>query len=521
LHVLIIPHFRFAVAAYLRLAHNLRLPCVLNAEGDPVELEQSQSLQPQQSIAITANLITSLKILQLSSEELEQTIEQELVNNPALEVDERETCSVCGAVLQEGRCPECAGGSAAQAAADEDTAGPWEEDAYDAWRIETRPNNASDDDYDPVSLAASEMSLQDYLLDALQSAIPREDAPIAEYLVGSLDESGYLTVGEDEVAEACGVSPDRVREVVAILQQQDPPGVGARSPRECLIIQLKHLAEDGKGDQLALRILNECFEELGQHKFEVIASKLHVKADHVLVSWAFIKDNLTPFPAWSLWHNGQRVSTGSSGFVRPDVAIKPSEDGYTVEVLEEARYQFRISDFYRELMGEHELQPDERDFIRKHTNQAKFFIGFVRERWDTIRQITDCIVDVQRDFLDHGIRQLKPLTRSEVAYRVGLHESTVSRATANKFMLLPTKQVISFDDVFDGSLAIKDAIREIIGKEQQDHPLSDEEIAGELREQGMFVARRTVAKYREAIHVLPSTLRSRAYQNALRAKMAG
>jgi RNA polymerase sigma-54 factor len=112
------------------------------------------------------------------------------------------------------------------------------------------------------------------------------------------------------------------------------------------------------------------------------------------------------------------------------------------------------------------------------------------------------------------------LTRSEVAYRVGLHESTVSRATANKFMLLPTKRVISFDDVFDGSLAIKDAIREIIAKEETERPLSDEEIAGELRDQGMFVARRTVAKYREAIHLLPSTLRSRAYQSAARARLA-
>ena len=484
-----------------------------------MELEQTQSLQPQMSIAITANLITSLKILQLSSEQLEQTIEQELTNNPALEVEERETCSVCGGLLRDGRCPECAG-EAAATTPDVDARSPWEEDSYDAWRIDTRPNNANDDDYDPISLAASEMSLQDYLLDVLQSAISSQDAPIAEYLIGSLDESGYLTVGDEEVAEACDVSPERVRDVIAVLQQQDPPGVGARSPRECLIIQLRHLAEDGKGDQLAVRILNECFEELGQHKFEAIASRLHVNADHVLASWAFIKDNLTPFPAWSLWQNGQRVSTRGSGFVRPDVAIKPSEDGYTVEVLEEARYQFRINDFYRELLGEHELQADERDFIRKHTNQAKFFIGFVKERWDTIRLITECIVDIQRDFLDHGIRKLKPLTRSEVAYRVGLHESTVSRATANKFMLLPTKQVISFDDVFDGSLAIKDAIRELITKEEQLQPLSDEEIAGELREQGMFVARRTVAKYREAIHILPSTLRSRAHQNALRAKLA-
>jgi len=472
----------------------------------------------QTSIAITANLITSLKILQLSSEELEQTIQQELVDNPALEVEERETCSVCGGPLQDGRCPECAADSGTVQS--EPASTPWEDDGYDTWRIETRANTDSDDEYDPVALAASETSLQDYLSEALRGAIPDEDWPIADYLVGSLDDSGYLTVGEEEVAEACGVSVDRVRGVIEALQQQDPPGVGARSPRECLSIQLRHLAEDGKGDQLAERILVQCFEELGQHKFDAISSKLHVRADHVLASWAYIKDNLTPFPAWSLWQGGQRISIGGNGFVRPDVAIKPAEGGYAVDVLEESRYQFRVNDLYRELLNDHGLAAEEREFLRKHTNQAKFFIGFIRERWDTIRQITECIVDVQRDYLDHGIRQLKSLTRSEVAYRVGLHESTVSRATANKYILLPSKRVISFDDMFDGSLATKDAIRAIIANEDQGRPLSDEEIAGELHEEGMFVARRTVAKYREAIHILPSTLRSRAYQNAARARMA-
>ncbi|HLG71696.1 MAG TPA: RNA polymerase factor sigma-54 [Chloroflexota bacterium] len=484
-----------------------------------MELEQSQSLQPQTTVAITANLITSLKILQLSSDELQQTIEQEIVNNPFLELDERETCAVCGSPLIDGRCPEC---SSEPAAAPADTeSSTWDDDSYDAWRIDTRPNNSGDDEYDPVALAAGEMSLQDYLLDSLLSTIPSGDAAIAEYLIGSLDDSGYLTVEDDEVAAACGVPVERVQSLVEALQQLDPPGVGARNPRECLIIQLKHLMEDGRGDALALRILEQCFEELGQHKFEAIASRLRIKADHVLTSWAFIKDNLTPFPAWRTWQNGQRLATGGSGVIRPDVAIKPSEDGYTVEVLEEARYQFRINDMYREMMSEHELPSEDREFVRRYTNQAKFFIGFVKERWDTIRQITECISEVQRDFLDHGIRHLKPLTRSEVAFHVGLHESTVSRATANKYILLPSKRVISFDDLFDGSLAIKDAIREIIAAERPERPLSDEEIAAELKEQGMFVARRTVAKYREAIHILPSTLRGRAYHNMQRARLAG
>ena len=126
------------------------------------------------------------------------------------------------------------------------------------------------------------------------------------------------------------------------------------------------------------------------------------------------------------------------------------------------------------------------------------------QRWNTLRQITECLVDCQRDFLDRGIRCLKPLTRSEVAMRVNLHESTVSRATANKFILLPSRRVISFDDLFDGSLAIKDAIREIIENEDHIHPLSDQEIAQMLQERGVFLARRTVAKYREDMRI-PST----------------
>ncbi|HEX6512118.1 MAG TPA: hypothetical protein VF157_07470, partial [Chloroflexota bacterium] len=363
-----------------------------------MELEQNQSLQPQINIAITANLITSLKILQLSSEELAQTIEQEMTNNPALEVEERESCPVCSAPLQDGRCPECAA-ETSTANATAEASVPWEEEPYDAWRIETKPNTATDDEYDPISLAASETSVQDYLLEALLSNIDAEDASIADYLIGSLDDSGYLTVGDEEVAEACGVSIDRVRAVVEVLQQQDPPGVGARSPRECLIIQLRHLTDQGRGDQIAMRILNECFEELGQHKFDAIASKLRIRSDQVLASWAYIKDNLTPFPAWGVLHNGQRVSTGDSGFVRPDVAIRPVEDGYGVDVLEESRYQFRVNDLYRDLLNESELQPDEREFIRRHANQAKFFIGFIKERWETIRNITACIVDVQREFL--------------------------------------------------------------------------------------------------------------------------
>ncbi len=408
-----------------------------------MDLEQSQTLLPQLNVNISAKLITSLKILQLSADELSQTISQEMTDNPALEIDERQLCPICGGPLEDGRCQDCypAQGEAASAA---DT--DYDATAY----IETRErqrNRETDEEYDPISLVASDVSLSDYLTGSMYNALPAQDFPIADYLVGSLD---------------------------------------------------------------VKRILTSCFEELGEHKFDQIASRLHLKMEHVIEAWEFIKTNLTPFPAWSFWRDGQRVTVSRAGYVRPDVAIRPTENGYVVDVLEAERYQLRINEFYPQLIRDSaDLSADDRNFVKKCASRAKFFIDCIQQRWNTLRQITECLVECQREFLDHGIRYLKPLTRSEVAFRVNLHESTVSRATANKFILLPNRRVISFDDLFDGSLAIKDAIREIIEHEDPVHPLSDQEIAQRLQEDGVFLARRTVAKYRDAMHVLPSNLRTR------------
>ncbi|HEX6511858.1 MAG TPA: RNA polymerase factor sigma-54 [Chloroflexota bacterium] len=469
-------------------------------------MELEQTVLPQVNVNISGKLITSLKILQLSADELSQTIRQEMSDNPALEIEESQLCPICGGLLEGGMCPECTtGGVPTTPTADAD---------YDATSyIEVRErqrNPDGDDEYDPISLVASEVSLSDYLTSALYNALPSEDFGIADYLVGSLDEFGYLAVSDEEVAEACHVGEARVREVISVLQRQDPVGVGARSAQECLLIQLRQLEEDGKGDAVVRSILEDCFAELGEHKFDQIASRLHLKLDQVIAAWEYIKNNLTPFPAWSFWRDGQRVTSGRAGYVRPDVAIRRFEDGYVVDILEAERYQLRMNEFYPQLIREGaELSAEDREFVKRCASRARFFIDCIQQRWTTLRQITECLVDCQRDFLDSGIRYLKPLTRSEVAFRVNLHESTVSRATANKFILLPNRRVISFDDLFDGSLAIKDAIREIIEQEDHVHPLSDQEIAQRLQENGVFLARRTVAKYRDAMHVLPSNLRTR------------
>lgn len=471
-------------------------------------MELEQSLLPQLNVNISAKLITSLKILQLSAEELAQTINREMTENPALEIDEAALCPICGAPLEDGRCAECYPSQAEREPTTVDA--DYDATSYVETRERQRNNTDGDEDYDPISMVASDVSLSDYLTSALCNVLPQSDFGIAEYLVGSLDEFGYLTVSNEEVMEACEADLEQVARVVSALQHQDPIGVGARSAQECLLLQLEQLEDDGKGDAAVKRILTDCFEELGEHKFEQIGSRLHLKLEQVIAAWEYIKSNLTPFPAWSFWRDGQRVTVSRAGYVRPDVAIRPVEGGYVVDVLEAERYQLRINEFYPQIIRDGaDLSSDDRDFVRKCASRAKFFIDCIQQRWNTLRQITECLVECQREFLDQGIRYLKPLTRSEVAFRVDLHESTVSRATANKYILLPNRRVISFDDLFDGSLAIKDAIREIIEQEDHVHPLSDQEIAQHLQENGVYLARRTVAKYRDAMHVLPSNLRTR------------
>ncbi|MGH2363078.1 MAG: RNA polymerase factor sigma-54 [Chloroflexota bacterium] len=473
-------------------------------------LELGQGLLPQLSTTISAKLITSLKILQLSSEELAQAVRQEMTDNPILEIEERETCGTCGSSLQDGFCPECyAATMPAGASADAEPAGePYDGSSY-ADMPAGRHDQDGDREFDALSLLPSSVSLADYLTQALQAVLPEEAFPIAEYAIGSLDDYGYLSVSSAEIAQACGASPDAVEEVLAALRRQEPAGIGSRSVPECLLSQLDHLTELGITDPHARAILTDCFEDLGEHKFQHIAARLHVGLAEVLVSRDFIRTNLTPFPALSAWPDEQRISPDRSSYVRPDVAIVPADHGYTVEILEAERYRLQVNHYYQALMRDGEdLPAGDRAYLVRCTSRAKFFIDCIQQRWATLRQITECMVQCQRDFLDRGVRYLKPLTRLEVACQVNLHESTVSRATASKFILLPDKRVVGFDDLFDGSLAVKDAMRELFEHEDGRRPMSDQQVCRELRERGMFIARRTVAKYRDAMRVLPSNLRT-------------
>jgi RNA polymerase sigma-54 factor len=476
----------------------------------PLSLDQSprfsqqQQVSQQQQIQISAKLIASIKILQLSAEELEQTVAREALENPAFEMEETGQCQNCGMPMKDGMCPNCGTMvSAAQA------------DGTREWDDFSDPGLVGNDeeDFDPLARVQDAASLEEVLLWQMQAIIDPDDLPIAQYLIGSLDGHGYIRTSVEEVARILRVDVERVQRVLSLLQMQEPVGVGARDLRECLLIQLRWFREQGQPQPLAEELVSHHLLPLGEHRFMEIAREVHVPSSHVRQAWQFIRTNLNPYPAHAYDSSATSFSGGRvhTTLVRPDVVIRRTENGFEAEVVENKKYLFRVNSTYHKLftgLDPSQSSEEDRKHIRQYTSRAQFFIDCIRQRWETLKKISDALVEYQYEFLEHGVRSQRPLTRGALAERVDLHESTISRATANKFVLLPEGRTIPFDDFFDSSLRVKDALRELIANEDRRHPLSDEDLAALLAERGMNVARRTVAKYRESMHILPSRLRS-------------
>jgi len=471
-------------------------------------MDMTNEMQQQMSMRISPRLIQANHVLELSSMELQEYMQHELQDNPALDMTDTAHCPQCGTLMVDAVCHVCA---RAQNPAGPD---PTTFDASESYMDVGAYNNAAsrDEEFDPLSLVAAQMTLSERLLGDLAPALTTAtQLSIAEYLVNSLDDNGYLQASLAEVASVIGVSQNEAHEVLARLQALEPIGIGARDLQECLLIQLTYLESIGRGNPVARSIVADYFGELGEHKYGRIAHALGVSQDEVIAAAHFIREELNPFPGQQHGEQYRSAPTEIPRYMMPDVIIRQGEDGLEVDVVESRRFVIRITPSYQDMWREVQNKPLEfsdkdREHIRHYISRAKMFMANLNQRRQTMQKIGDFLTEHQEDFLLSGVRHLKPLTRAMVAQYTGMHESTVSRATAGKYVMIPSGRVIPFSDFFTPALNVKDVIKELIDDEQA--PLTDQEIMERLAEHGYHIARRTVAKYRDQLGILPSSLRS-------------
>jgi RNA polymerase sigma-54 factor len=356
------------------------------------------------------------------------------------------------------------------------------------------------------SLVAS-TSLQETLVEQMRlSELDEEQRQVAQLVIGNIDDHGYLQSSLEELASLTSIPQSQIEHVLKVVQTFHPPGVGARDLRECLLLQLERR---GQQHTLDYRIVQHCMEALGKRRIPEIARKLGVTIDEVQDAFRRI-GSLDPRP-------GRAFLPDDNQYIVPEVYVQEVAGEFVVTTSNDHIPHLRISNVYKDLMAQTDSSGEVRDYIREKIRAGKFLIKSLHQRQQTILNIGKEIVKRQRDFMEHGVAHLKPLTMVQVAEVVGVHETTVSRAVSGKYMQTPQGtyemkyfftsgiQTASGTDVSNTS--VKDMLNEMIKKEDTTKPLSDEEIVKLLGDKGIKIARRTVAKYRSELNILPSHLR--------------
>jgi len=458
-----------------------------------MDMSMGMNLLPQQQMKASPALIALNNMLVLSTQDLQQLVQAELEQNPALDQMESEEslCSRCGRPLSGVTCIYCLHEDLKLAESERD-------DAAAA---------PTDDDFDPLLAVAAPTSLHEVVQRDLHVSLPANDHPIADYLVGSLDERGFLDGNLDEIATMMRTTPEHIEQVLLKLQEFGPAGLGARNVQECLLIQLNRLERRGISNPHLQAIVSDYWFDLGEHRYGAIAQALGISYEEVVAARDFMRQHLRPFP---LERTGETVNTSDTSYLTPDVIIREESDQLIAEVVESRRFYLRLNPLYQELAqamlrGQQDISYEEREHLSTFVSRARLFLTNLRQRRETIRRIAEYLIERQEPFLRHGVRHLSPLTRAEVAAAIGVHESTVSRATANKYVQIPNKEIVPFSHFFTASLSVKDVIHELISTEST--ALTDQDIVEILKGRGIAVARRTVTKYRGQLGILPSTLR--------------
>lgn len=467
-----------------------------------MEMRQDMRHELRQKLVMTPKLQQAIRLLQVPALELQQMLKQELVINPMLEEPEEVDDAAEEAVEERNEDDE--GEFKAR-----ETEIDWDRYLKDGFEMGTRASGEreeQDDSYERVPVAKP--TFEDYLMSQLRMAIDSEDEiKIGEFIIGSLDPNGFLTISPAEIADLLSVDEQTVDKVLAIIKTFDPPGIGAIDLRECLLIQLEQQDQTGG---LVWTLVSEHLDDLLNKRYLEIARKVKRPVRDVQAAADAI-GKLDPRP-------GTRYSTEEPRYIVPDLIVEKVDDEYIVQLNDRNVPRLRVNRAYKEILaGARSKSKKEHDYVVEKLNAAKWLINTIDQRRRTMIKVMQAILDVQREFFDRGVEHLKPLTLQQIAERVEMHESTVSRVTNGKYVQTP-RGVFDLKYFFstglrtdDGDVAsskkIKARISEMIEKEKREKPLSDQEIAEMLKDDGFIVARRTVAKYRGQLGVLPARMR--------------
>ena len=453
---------------------------------------QHQRVDTSTTIRVDPRVVLSSQLLQLSQAELEQAIETELNENPALERLHDEVDPISEESILKAVAPH--------------ELRPSSED-FEFHR--SIPND--DDAVDWVDLAASQTTLHEHLRAQVLPSLHAKFRPLGEYLVECVNDKGYVTVELEEVALAIGSSLEEAEAVLRVLQSCEPAGVGARNLRECLLLQLRDAESFEK--KLAKRIVRECMDEFAARRTTLISRKYRVLPSVIQSAFDEILA-LNPFPGENFGSASFTVNAKSVG-VTPDLKLARTDQGWTVEVLGPDPSALHVSRAYnrrlKELDAMRNAPKDEKRHLGSQVQRASDFISCVEQRRQTMRRIGEYLVQHQPGFISTGQYQfLQPLTRCKMANELGIHESTVSRATMDKFVQIANGEIVPFEVFFKPALRVQKMIEEILATENPANPLSDETIAKMLAKKGVVVARRTVNKYRDRTKLLSSRKRRSA-----------
>ncbi len=461
---------------------------------------QFQRIQPQ----TTAHLAQTMTLLSMNVDELNQEINRAMAENPALVMKEERRCPGCGKILSANQiCPVCSKPKTSDSEEAIVFLSPRNEFNYS--------KSAPDEDvYMDEIDNTDEVSLAEFVLRQIAIDLPPEDRIVAAYILNQIDEDGFLKESLAEIANYYHIHLSRVENVKRMIQHSEPVGVGSATPEEALLVQLEVLNEASPVPQYYFDLIQLGLGVLSKKQYAKIAKTLRISSSEAEKAVEFISKNLYPFPARAHWGSFRQPSEDKGQvFNHPDVIINHMNNDpklpLVVEIITPTYGTLDINPLYKQAIKQ--STEDTKEDLKTDYEKANLLIKCIQQRNNTMQRLMERIVKLQKTYIDQGEKYLTPVTRAEISKELEVHESTISRAVANKSVQLPNGQIIPMDLFFDKSLGIRALLREIVDAENKDKPLSDSEIVQRLKKHGYTLARRTVAKYRSMEGVLPAHLR--------------